>query len=82
MNLSRGLRMTGRITVYVNEKAVSLFRGMEVRHALISLNEGLLKAAEEGAVIVKDENGFLLGLDGALHEGARICTVRKDGMTA
>lgn len=60
------------ILVYVNNKKVSIYRGMQVRHALIAHDYALYKAAEEGRAAVVDENGFTVGLDGSLRDGARL----------
>ncbi len=58
--------------VFVNGKQVRIYRGMKVKHALIAYDQDLYKAACEGSARVEDENGFVLGLDGALSEGAKI----------
>jgi hypothetical protein len=62
------------IEVFVNGSPVKIYRGMTVKHALISCDQSLYKAAREGALIVEDENGFRVGLEGSLIEGARIST--------
>jgi hypothetical protein len=62
------------IEVYVNGNLVKIFRGMEVKHALIACDYDLYRAARDGELIVEDENGFRVGLEGALTEGARILT--------
>jgi len=61
-----------RITVYVDTRPVTLYRGMQVRHALISCGQSLYDAALKGALYAVDEHGFRLGLEGALSDGARI----------
>ncbi len=58
--------------VFVNGKKIRLYRGMKVKHALIAFDQDIYSAATEGKVRVEDENGFVLGLDGALSEGAKI----------
>lgn len=55
--------------VYVNDKAVDLWQGMKVRHALAG--SGLLWELGEGKRVY-DQWGNEVGLDGALNEGARI----------
>jgi hypothetical protein len=55
--------------VYVNDKAVDLFQGMKVRHALTGA--GLLVELGKGKQVY-DEWGNEVGLDGALSEGTRI----------
>lgn len=66
--------MADRIEVFVNDRSVTIYRGMSVKHALISCDESLYRAAREGLVLVEDENGFRVGLEGALHEGSKIFT--------
>ncbi len=63
-----------RITVFVNDKPVSIYRGMQVQHALISYDVSVLQACERGDVRVEDEHGFRVGLEGALRDGSRIYT--------
>ncbi|MFZ2447742.1 MAG: hypothetical protein WAW37_15405 [Syntrophobacteraceae bacterium] len=60
--------------VFVNGRKVRIHRGMSVKHALIACDQDLYRAALEGALRVEDENGFVVGLDGALSDGARINT--------
>jgi hypothetical protein len=69
--------MEEHITVFVNGQRVELYRGMRVKHALIALDQRLYQDASEGRVVVEDQHGFRLGLDGALHPGAYITTRRK-----
>ena len=66
--------MKETILVYVNNRPVEIYRGMKVKHALISLDQALYQKALAGEVPVRDENGFDLGLDGALGEGSKIYT--------
>lgn len=70
-------QMSEKILVHVDDQPVELFRGMQAKHALISVDQSLYKAAEAGEIWLEDENGFRLGLEGALHDGARICIRRK-----
>ncbi|MEN2983909.1 MAG: hypothetical protein ABDH25_02655 [Dictyoglomaceae bacterium] len=67
------------ITVYVNNKPVKIYQGMQVKHALISFDYSLYKSCENGKCIVLDENGFEIGLEGALCEGAKIYTKEIKG---
>jgi len=69
--------MPEKITVFVNGAPVELYRGMHVKHALISCDYSLYKAVEDGRAMVEDANGFRLGLDGALRDGARIFVVSR-----
>ncbi len=62
------------ITVFVNDKPVTVYRGMQVQHALIAYDVAVYRACEQGDVRVEDEHGFRVGLEGALHDGTRIYT--------
>lgn len=64
--------MKEQFTVHVNGKPVQVYRGMKVKHALISFGHDLYKDCLEGRAKVQDENGFMVGLDGSLSEGARL----------
>jgi hypothetical protein len=66
--------MADQIVVFVNEKPVTIYRGMQVKHALISYDQSLYEACTRGDTRVEDEHGFRVGLEGALHDGARIYT--------
>lgn len=66
--------MADQIVVFVNEKPVTIYRGMQVKHALISYDSSVHQACEQGDMRVEDEHGFRVGLEGALHDGARIYT--------
>ncbi len=55
--------------VYVNDREVSLWGGMTVRHALI--HENLLPEVTRGAKVF-DAWGNEIGLDGSLAENAQI----------
>ncbi|NPU85085.1 MAG: hypothetical protein HPY65_11410 [Syntrophaceae bacterium] len=61
-----------RIRVFVNDRPMTIYRGLAVKHALIAAGGDLYKPALDGDVAVRDENGFVLGLEGALHDGARL----------
>ncbi|MCL5405353.1 MAG: hypothetical protein M1398_01270 [Deltaproteobacteria bacterium] len=67
--------MREKIEVFVNGRKIAIYRGMNVKHALISYDQSVYAAALAGQVRVEDENGFLLGLEGALADGAKIFTV-------
>ena len=68
------IKMSERITVFVNDKPVTVYRGMQVQHALISYDVSLFQACKRGDVRVEDEHGFRVGLEGALREGSKIYT--------
>ena len=70
--------MNTSITVFVNNQPVNIYRGMQVKHALIACNDALYKAAAAGEVLVVDTHGFEVGLEGALQEGSRIFTKSPD----
>ena len=69
--------MKETILVYVNDQPAEIFRGMKVKHALIALDQALYAAALSGKITVHDANGFALGLDGTLQDGAKIYTIDK-----
>jgi hypothetical protein len=66
--------MKDQITVYVNDRPVSIYRGMKVKHALISFDQALYEAAEKGNIVIQDSRGFEVGLDGSLRDGSKIFT--------
>ena len=66
--------MTEKITVFLNDKPVAVYRGMQVKHALIASDYAVYRAAQRGEVCVIDQRGFAIGLEGALQEGSRIFT--------
>jgi len=67
-----------KMTVSVNGNEVTLHRGMKVKHALIACDQSLYDAAEAGDLAVRDANGFNVGLDGALRDGAKLYTGKPD----
>ncbi|MFZ0930383.1 MAG: hypothetical protein WAN11_17385 [Syntrophobacteraceae bacterium] len=67
--------MNENIDVYVNDRKINIYRGMKVKHALIAYDQSLYNAALAGEISVEDDNGFILGLEGSLADGARIFTV-------
>ena len=66
--------MKDQITVYVNDRPVNIYRGMKVKHALISLDQTLYEAAEKGDIVIQDSRGFEVGLGGSLREGSKLFT--------
>lgn len=62
------------ISVFVNNREVKIYRGMLVKHALISYDDSLFKAAKGGKIVVEDERGFRVGLEGSLREGSKLYT--------
>jgi hypothetical protein len=66
--------MNDHITIFVNGIRIRIYRGMKVKHALIARDYLLYAAALEGRLAVYDDSGFRVGLEGALHDGARITT--------
>lgn len=67
------------LTVFVNNQPVKIYRGMQVKHALIALDYTLYKAAAAGELMVVDRHGFQVGLEGALQDGSRIFTRARPG---
>lgn len=66
---------SGKITVYVDDKEVSIYRGMRVRHALTPEQ---VRLVESGAAEVRNSYGHVVGLDGALSDGQRLTFHRKN----
>jgi len=66
---NKGKTVSGRITVYVDDKQLSLYRGMSVRHAL-TLEQ--IRMVESGSAEVRNSYGHVVGLDGALSDGQRL----------
>jgi hypothetical protein len=64
-----------KIDVYVNDRKIDLYRGMKVKHALIAYDQSLYKAALDGEIRVEDANGFTVGIEGSLADGAKIFTI-------
>jgi len=60
--------------VYLNDSVVFVLKGMTVRHALLASSLGE-KAAQ---LVVRDEWGNEVGLDGALHEGQKLFVILSD----
>lgn len=69
--------MKDRIRVSVDGREVTVFRGMEVKHALIACDPSLYRAAAAGLLHVEDESGFGVGLEGALLDGAKLFTRKR-----
>lgn len=70
--------MNEQITVFVNEEAVRIHRGMKVKHALIACDQSLYDAAEAGRLAVRDAGGFNVGLEGSLRDGAKLYTGKPE----
>jgi hypothetical protein len=66
------------IVVFINGIPVTIHRGMQVQHALISHDQALYDACRHGEMHVEDEDGFRVGLEGALSDGTKLYT-RKQG---
>ncbi|MCL6621027.1 MAG: hypothetical protein K6T55_02900 [Syntrophobacterales bacterium] len=60
--------------VYVNDRPVELAPGMRVRHALVAAGF----PPDGRGLTVRDEWGHVIGLDGALSDGARITVEGKE----
>ena len=59
--------MKERFEVFVNEKPVEVYQGMEVKHALMAYDYATYRACREGQATVRDRDGFVVGLDGAVR---------------
>ncbi len=71
--------MKERFSVFVNGTAVEVHRGMKVKHALIAYGDDAYRDCAEGRATVTDEDGFAVGLDGALQAGARYTVRIREG---
>ncbi len=68
------MKNMSKMSVFINGEEVSLFRGMRVKHALVARDQELYEAAVEGRIVIHDENGHVVGLEGALQEDTRLMT--------
>jgi hypothetical protein len=73
--------MKETIRVFVNGSPVLVYRGMKVKHALIARDQTIYKACVDGRAVVEDSNGFSIGLEGSLTEGATIYVRFREGET-
>jgi hypothetical protein len=62
-------RGTPRITVYLDDEPRRLFLGLRVRHAVGYQNAWRVA---RGEAMVRDGDGNLVDLDGALYDGERL----------
>jgi len=75
MSAGRGENKTrDALNVFVNGRHFHMLRGMTVQHALLAA--GILKDRE--SCTVKDEQGNITGLDGALTEGIKLFTAKNN----
>ncbi len=58
-----------KITVYVNDKPKQFFVGAQVKHAI---GARATKAVRAHRAIVRDADGNMIDVDGALGEGERL----------
>jgi hypothetical protein len=66
--------MREHISVFVNGRPVTIPQGMKVKHALIAYDGEVYEACREGHMRVGTEDGFAVGLDGAVENGTRLQT--------
>jgi sulfur carrier protein ThiS len=66
-----------KIKVFVNDKPLEIFQGMQVKHALISYDIDIYKKCIDGEYIVVNEDGFEIGLEGALSNNTKIYIKRR-----
>lgn len=67
-----------KIKVFINEEVIELYQGMQVKHALIYYNYEIYKKCLDGEYLVLNEDGFELGLEGALNNNAKIYIKRRE----
>ena len=60
---------SSKLTVYVNDKPNQLFRGLAVKHAIGSRKT---RAVQAHRAIVRDADGNIVDVDGALYDGERL----------
>lgn len=70
--------MKEKIKVFINEEVIEIYQGMQVKHALIYYDYDLYQKCLKGEYIVVNQDGFEIGLEGALHENAKIYTKRRE----
>lgn len=61
--------MKGTIEVFLDGKRKRLARGMRVRHLL---GEENVRSVEQGEVVVVEDHGYEVGLDGSLLDGMHL----------
>lgn len=64
--------------VFVNNKRVVLRRGMKIKHSL-SMNQ--LRGVRSGEMVVTDQRGNLIGLEGSLADGSRLYVRKGESAT-
>ena len=62
-------RVNRQVTVYVDDKPRRFFLGLRVRHAF---GHQQAKKVERGELMVTDDRGSRVDLDGALYDGERL----------
>ena len=67
-----------KITVYVNDKPRELFRGLRVKNAIGARATQRVKTHH---AIVRDADGNVVDVDGALYDGERLYLASMDPRT-
>ncbi|MBM7539843.1 hypothetical protein [Amphibacillus cookii] len=57
------------MTVYVNNQRIELFNGATLKHALLKANELLYHDVRKRRAVIKDSEGNLTDLNGAVMNG-------------
>ncbi|MDX8044381.1 hypothetical protein SH601_00140 [Gracilibacillus sp. S3-1-1] len=55
--------------VMVNNKQITLFKGATLKHALLKTDEQLYKKVLNNQAVIKDQEGNLTDINGAVAEG-------------
>ncbi|WP_017470929.1 hypothetical protein [Amphibacillus jilinensis] len=57
------------VTVYVDNQRIELFNGATLKHALLKKNEQLYHDVRKQRAVIKDSEGHLTALNGAVMNG-------------
>ncbi len=63
------MKESKKIKVYLDDKPISIFKGMKVKHVL---SYEVLEEVKKGIKIITDEEGHERGLEGSLTDGEKI----------
>jgi hypothetical protein len=69
--------MSEHLEAYVNNRDVTVYSGMKVQHALVVHDPDIYEMCRKGRATVRTQDGFSVGLEGALQGGVRLLVARK-----